>query len=158
MDTPGPVLDEDVPMADPDADPFVPDADPLFVSEPNASCPPVPPRNLQSPEQAAPNSSAARDTYGGRATGEARYVHIEEVEDEDAPSAGAKLSATTTMFEDIREAQEGRNKTQYGPFGDKEMWEVAKFMVDCLGQGEADRFLKLPRVRLVLPSCCFSSY
>jgi hypothetical protein len=65
MDTPGPVLDEDVPMADPDADLFVPDADPPFVSEPNASRPPVPPRNSQSPEQAAPNSSAARDTYGG---------------------------------------------------------------------------------------------
>jgi hypothetical protein len=87
MDAPGPVLDEDVPMANPDANPFVPDANPPFVSEPNASRPPVPPRNLQSPEQAAPNSSAARDIYGGRATGEARYVHIEEVEDEDAPSA-----------------------------------------------------------------------
>jgi hypothetical protein len=74
------------------------------------------------------------------------------------PDAGAKLGATTTTFEDIREAQEGRNETQYGPFGDEEMWEVAKFMVDYLGQGEADRFLKLPCVCLVLPSCRFSSY
>jgi hypothetical protein len=147
VDEPGTSVPEDVEMLDMDVDPMpvpeilpIPGLAPELDARADAQDAPegVPPAQ----DNASPRST------GGQATGNQRYVHIEEVPDEDELRPGMTFGATSTQFEDIQEAQEQNQESQYGPFLNREVWEVAEFMVDCLGKSEADRFLKLPCVHL----------
>jgi hypothetical protein len=81
------------------------------------------------------------NSQSSRATSHERYV--EEVPDEDMLDAGKPFGVSTTIFEKIRDEQEKTGQSRYGPLSSKEIWEATQFIVDCLGQGEADRFLKL---------------
>jgi hypothetical protein len=74
----------------------------------------------------------------------ARWVHPKEVVDGDhiRPSNVRQ----STNYETLLNEQRSKGQGRYGKFGDKEVWETAQFMVDCLGKGATDRFLNLARV------------
>jgi hypothetical protein len=70
--------------------------------------------------------------------------------------AGKSFGRDSTIFEDLRAQQEENSQGRYGPFADKDIAEVAEFLVECVGKGEADRFLKLKRVRTSSARCSAS--
>jgi hypothetical protein len=82
-----------------------------------------------------------------RATGFERYVEDQH----DATRAGEALGFDSTVFEEVQENQEENGETRYGALSNEEVVEVAQFLVECVGKGEADRFLKLARVRTASP-------
>jgi hypothetical protein len=62
--------------------------------------------------------------------------------------AGVDLGVAETVFERIRREQQENGEGRYGAFKDEKIWEVAQFLVDCVGHNDAERFLKLSLVRL----------
>jgi hypothetical protein len=63
-------------------------------------------------------------------------------------AAGEVIGLAETRFHEIREEQLESGQGRWGPFADKDQFELAEWLADCVGQGDADRFLKMPFVRL----------
>jgi hypothetical protein len=110
---------------------------------------PAGPPHEQDQEANAPRRTSARET------GPDRYVKPNPDSRAGEPLA---VDPNGNIFEDIRSKQEETGESRYGPFADKEMVEVVQFLVDCLGQGEADRFLKLSAVRTACQLRSFAAY
>jgi hypothetical protein len=68
--------------------------------------------------------------------------------------AGIDIGVTETVFERIRREQQERGDGRYGVFKDEQIWEVARFMVDCVGHNDAERFLKLALVSVLRREMC----
>lgn len=113
-----------------------------------------------------PEIPASADTVPQR---EHRRVHVEEVPDSDAPMrhasddtrwiepypvdmlAGAPIGdpavAIPTKFDNIRHQLESNgDEGVLGPFKDDEEWQLAKWLIQNVGQNQTDKFLKLPIV------------
>jgi hypothetical protein len=68
--------------------------------------------------------------------------------------AGIDIGVAETVFERIRREQHENGEGRYGAFKDEKIWEVAQFLVDCVGHNDANRFLKLSLVRLFCWCSC----
>jgi hypothetical protein len=113
-----------------------------------------------------PEIPASSDTAPQR---EHHQVHVEEVPDSDAPMrrasddmrwidpypvdmlAGTPMGdlavAIPTKFDNIRHQLESNgDKGVWGPFKDEEEWQLAKWLIQNVGQNQTDKFLKLPIV------------
>ncbi|KAG0691775.1 hypothetical protein DFH29DRAFT_883744 [Suillus ampliporus] len=94
-----------------------------------------------------------------------QHARVEEVPDEPGPvsndtrwiesyaahhRAGAPCrevdEVTPTKFDQIRQQLEA-NGTPWGPFDDEEEWELAKWLIQNVGQNQTDKFLKLPIIQ-----------
>ncbi|EPQ50928.1 hypothetical protein GLOTRDRAFT_133665 [Gloeophyllum trabeum ATCC 11539] len=61
--------------------------------------------------------------------------------------AGEGIRRENTKFDTIREVQECQEKIIWDPFQDEEEWELARWLVQNMGQSQMDEFLKLPITR-----------
>ncbi|KAG1836372.1 hypothetical protein DFJ58DRAFT_847010 [Suillus subalutaceus] len=96
---------------------------------------------------------------------QSRSVQIEEVTDDPGPVgtwcwveeypdemlAGAPCrpaeDIVPTKFDTIKDNQEANGESVWGPFNDEEEWELARWLIQNVGQNQTDEFLKLPIVR-----------
>jgi hypothetical protein len=63
-----------------------------------------------------------------------------------AGKAGKKLEYVRTRFEEQRAKQQQQGTDRWGRFGDRESFDMLKWVVDSVGKGKADEFLKQPWV------------
>jgi hypothetical protein len=61
----------------------------------------------------------------------------------------------STVFEQLRDHHNLSGANMFGPFGTKNNWELAKFLMTHLSQGDTERFLKLEKVGFL---CLFSIF
>lgn len=66
----------------------------------------------------------------------------------DYDAAGRICGNAATVFESLREAKAERGESPWAPFEDEEEWELARWLMQNVGQNQTDTFLKLPIVRL----------
>jgi hypothetical protein len=142
------ISSDPVPEAFMDVD--VPQPLPLRTPGPSPS-PPSPPRSPRIEE--VPDEG---DPYIplGRATGYERYV--QEPDEMEQSHAGRPFGRNATVFDNLCAEQEETGQSRYGVFTNEEIAEVAEFLVECVGKGDADRFLKLKRVRAPSAPCSAS--
>jgi hypothetical protein len=64
--------------------------------------------------------------------------------------AGVSYSEQKTSFEELRKKQRWGEMGEFGPFDNKQEWELAEWLIKSgASQTEIDNFLKLEIVRLV---------
>lgn len=106
------------------------------------------------------------ELYHGLAPG--RSPSVEEVEDEGEPwqrtyqerytepyrSAGKPRDDTKhpTVFEQLRDKYGLQGDSAYGPFGDRDSWEIGRFAMKQLSRGGTATFLGLGKVRQFIES------
>jgi len=109
----------------------------------------LPPVEVAEPTP-TPSSTIPSSSHHQRAT-------VEDVEDEgetkesaryieefpDSFGAGSVWGEDVPFFEKIRLCQEEDGSSQWGPFKDKEEWELAEWLIRNVGQKQTDAFLNL---------------
>jgi hypothetical protein len=143
---------EDAPTAQsPPPSPIAVDAqEPGAAPSPAEDVPPSPPHPHVTIEDVDDEDAGPPRPSNGKRTGATRYVVDDPADD---LRAGKSLGVDATVFERVQEEQEEQGQDRYGPLQDAEVMEVAEFLVDCVGKGEADRFLKMARVRTASLRC-----
>jgi hypothetical protein len=103
-----------------------------------SSIPPGPQRPCATVEDADENESEEIEVVG-------RNRYFEEFSEE--RKAGATWGKDVPLFEHLRQQQKEEQTSQWGPFDNQEEWELAKWLIENVGQKQTDAFLKLDIVR-----------
>lgn len=93
-------------------------------------------------------------------THRSKRARVEEVEDEEVEETRARcfvqqypgivaqiLRSDKTLFEQYYDLRKAAGVSEWAPFEDKEEWELARWLIQSVGQNRIDEFLKLPIVR-----------
>ena len=76
-------------------------------------------------------------------------VYIENYPEE--YRAGASWGQCKSLFECLDEEQKKVGGSRWGPFEDKDEWQLAEWLIRNVGQKKTDTFLKLPIVSFFSP-------
>lgn len=104
--------------------------------------------NVQRPNAYSVQIEEVADDPGPFHHATARWV--EEYPDEmlaGAPCGNAE-EIIPTKFDTIKHNQELNGQSVWGPFDDEEEWELARWLIQNVGQTKTDEFLKLPIVSM----------
>lgn len=100
----------------------------------HSNIPPAPQQPHATVEDIDKNKSEETEVVGSD-----RY--FEEFPEE--RKAGATWGKDVPLFEQLRQQQKEEQTCQWGPFDNQEEWELARWLIENVGQKQTDAFLKL---------------
>lgn len=124
---------------------------PPFITAPNNSVPPN--RNCHVEEVPDEDFEVEWGRFGGERFVESFPGHTADV-----------LGCGETTFERWRREQVDREEGPFSPYADEDEWGLAKWLIENVGQGRVEEFLKLPlvsthyRIGTVERSCMDSQF
>jgi hypothetical protein len=92
----------------------------------------------------------------------ARKPRIEDVEDEETylryarefPTPAEEFGDAKTVFKEIFDDQKKKKESPWGPFADKDEWELARWLAKNVNQRATEEFLKMSGVSFIYFSNC----
>lgn len=111
-----------------------------------------------------PSPSHDESPEPGTTGNEHQWARIENVEDKeiypgiryarDFPTPAEELGDAKTVFEEIFYDQKEKKESPWGPFADKDEWELARWLAKNVNQRATEEFLKMSGVSFIYFSNC----